>query len=60
VLETERAKPRVLANMLTMASGAITRRLAPQPGQRLAAAAHRRPGLPPMAGAASGRVSAAD
>ncbi len=60
VVETERAKPRVLANMLTVASGAITRRLAPQSGQRLAATARRRPGHPPMAAAAPGRVSAAD
>jgi DNA-binding IclR family transcriptional regulator len=57
VMETERAKPQVLANMLTMASGAITRRLAPQPGQRLAAAA-RRPGSAPVASAVPGRVGA--
>jgi len=41
VVETERARPLVLANMLTVASGAITRGLAPQSGQRLAAAARR-------------------
>jgi DNA-binding IclR family transcriptional regulator len=60
VVETERAKPRVLANMLTVASGAITRRLAPHSGQRLAASARRRPGHPPMAAAVPGRVSALD
>jgi DNA-binding IclR family transcriptional regulator len=49
VMETERARPQVLANMLACASSAITRRLAPQPGQRLAAAARRRPGSAPVA-----------
>ena len=62
VVEAERARPLVLANMLTVASGAITRVLAPQPGQRLAAAARRRPGSAPMAGtmpaAMAGRVGA--
>jgi DNA-binding IclR family transcriptional regulator len=58
VVETERAKPQVLANMLTVASSAITRRLAPHSGQRLAAAARRRAGSTPMAVAAPGRVSA--
>jgi DNA-binding IclR family transcriptional regulator len=48
VVETERAKPILLANMLTVASGAITRQLAPQPGRRLAAAARRRPGCAPI------------
>jgi len=43
VVEADRAQPLVLANMLTAASGAITRVLAPQPGQRLAAAARRQP-----------------
>jgi DNA-binding IclR family transcriptional regulator len=52
VVETEGAKPLVLANMLTGASGAITRLLAPHSGQRLAAAARRRPGSAPMAAAA--------
>ncbi len=52
VVETERARPLVLANMLTVASGAITRSLAPQPGQRLAAAARRRPGSASVAAAA--------
>ena len=47
VVEAERAKPLVLANMLTVASGAITRGLAPQSGQRLAAAARRYPGCAP-------------
>jgi len=51
VVETERAKPLVLANMLTVASAAITRVLAPQPGQRLAAAARRRPASTPVAAA---------
>ena len=62
VVEAERARPLVLANMLTVASGAITRVLAPQPGQRLAAAARRRPGGAPMAAAMpaamAGRVGA--
>jgi DNA-binding IclR family transcriptional regulator len=58
VVEAERARPLVLANMLTVASGAITRVLAPQPGQRLAAAARRRPGSAAMTGAAAGRVGA--
>jgi DNA-binding IclR family transcriptional regulator len=53
VVETERARPLVLANMLTVASGAITRSLAPQPGQRLAAAARRRHGSVAMAAADS-------
>ncbi len=54
VVEAERARPRVLANMLTAASGAITRVLAPQPGARLAAAARRRPRCTPApAGAGS-------
>jgi DNA-binding IclR family transcriptional regulator len=57
VVETERAKPQMLANMLTVASTAITHRLAPQPGRRLAAAARRRPGAP-VSGAMSGRVGA--
>ena len=47
VVETERAKPLLLANMLTIASSAITRQLAPQPGRRLAAAARRLPGCAP-------------
>ncbi len=59
VVEAERARPLVLANMLTVASAAITRVLAPQPGPRLAAAARRRPGCSPEA-AMSGRVSALD
>jgi DNA-binding IclR family transcriptional regulator len=54
VVETERARPQVLASMLTIASSAITRRLAPEPGQRLAAAARRRRGSGPVAA----RVSA--
>ncbi len=62
VVEAERARPLVLANMLTVASGAITRVLAPQPGQRLAAAARRRPGGAPVAAAMpaamAGRVGA--
>jgi DNA-binding IclR family transcriptional regulator len=45
VVEAERAQPLVLANMLTGASTAITRRLAPEPGSRLAANARRRRGL---------------
>jgi DNA-binding IclR family transcriptional regulator len=57
VVEAERARPRVLANMLTAASGAITRVLAPQPGARLAAAARRKPRSAPAA-AGAGRVSA--
>jgi DNA-binding IclR family transcriptional regulator len=58
VVETERARPQMLANMLTVASTGITHRLAPQPGQRLAAAARRRPGSTPVAAAVSGRVGA--
>jgi DNA-binding IclR family transcriptional regulator len=58
VVEAERAKPLVLANMLTVASGAITRVLAPQPGKRLAAAARRRRAIAPMAPAMFGRISA--
>jgi len=54
VVEADRAKPLALANMLTAASGAITRKLAPQTGQRLAAAARRQPGYARVA-AASGR-----
>jgi DNA-binding IclR family transcriptional regulator len=57
VVEAERARPLVLANMLTVASGAITRVLAPQPGQRLAAAARRRPGSAPVTGATSAEMS---
>ncbi len=56
VVETERARPQMLANMLTVASTGITHRLAPQPGQRLAAAARRRPGSTPVTAAMSGRV----
>jgi DNA-binding IclR family transcriptional regulator len=58
VVETERCQPQVLANMLTGASSAITRRLAPQPGARLAAAARRRPGRP-LAGAGASRSGTA-
>ncbi len=58
VVETERARPQVLANMLTVASSAITRRLAPEPGRRLAAAARRRRGSGPVAAAVAGHVSA--
>ena len=54
VVEAERCQPQLLANMLTGASSAITRRLAPQPGARLAANARRRLGRP-LAGAAPGR-----
>jgi DNA-binding IclR family transcriptional regulator len=54
VVETERANPPALANMLTAASGAITRVLAPQPGRLLAAAARRRPGCAPAPGRAVG------
>jgi hypothetical protein len=43
--------------MLTVASGAITRKLAPQPGQRLAAAARRPPGYAPVAAAAGRGIS---
>jgi DNA-binding IclR family transcriptional regulator len=57
VVEAERARPLVLANMLTVASGAITHRLAPQPGARLAAAARRRPGSTPATGALSAAMS---
>jgi DNA-binding IclR family transcriptional regulator len=58
VVEAERCHPQALANILTGASSAITRRLAPQPGARLAANARRRPGHP-LAGAAVGRRAAA-
>jgi DNA-binding IclR family transcriptional regulator len=53
VVETERARPQMLANMLAAASTGITHRLAPQPGQRLAAAARRRPGSMPVPAAMS-------
>jgi DNA-binding IclR family transcriptional regulator len=48
VVEAERAQPQVLAGMLLSASGAITRMLAPQTGQHLAANAQRqrRQGVP--------------
>ncbi|HXW43493.1 MAG TPA: hypothetical protein VEL03_01815, partial [Streptosporangiaceae bacterium] len=58
VVEADRAKPLALANMLTAASGAITGKLAPQPGQRLAAAARRQPGYAPVAAAAGRGISA--
>jgi hypothetical protein len=54
VVETERANPPALANMLTAASGAITRVLAPQPGRLLAAAARPSPGCAPAPGRAVG------
>jgi DNA-binding IclR family transcriptional regulator len=59
VVEAERAQPLVLANMLTGASSAITRRLAPEPGTRLAANARRRLGLPPMSRATAPTAAAA-
>lgn len=51
VVEAERAQPQVLAGMLLSASSAITRMLAPQTGQHLAAHAQRqrRQGLPATA-----------
>jgi DNA-binding IclR family transcriptional regulator len=51
VVEAERAQPQVLAGMLLSASSAITRMLAPQTGQHLAANAQRqrRQGLPATA-----------
>jgi DNA-binding IclR family transcriptional regulator len=58
VVETERAQPQALASMLLGASGAITRRLAPESGQRLAAKAQRRPGYPPTAVQHGAHVSA--
>ena len=57
VVETERAQPRVLANMLADASSAITRRLAP-PSAHRRATAHPRPGLPPIPPALPHQVSA--
>lgn len=56
VVESARARPQVLANMLTDASREITRRLAAQSGQRLAV--HRRGGFAPVAPAMTSRVSA--
>jgi|SRR5580658_7431564 DNA-binding IclR family transcriptional regulator len=58
VVESARAKPQVLARMLTDASTEITRRLAAQSEQRLARTAHRRTGYAPVAPATSGRLSA--
>jgi DNA-binding IclR family transcriptional regulator len=58
VVESARAKPQVLARMLTDASGEITRRLAAQSGQRLGAG-YRRGGFAPAAPAARGHLSAA-
>jgi len=58
VVESARAKPQVLARMLTDASTEITRRLATQSGQRLVRTAHPRSGFAPAAPAMSGRVSA--
>jgi DNA-binding IclR family transcriptional regulator len=58
VVETERAQPRVLANMLMAASKAITRGLAPRRGQQLAAAARQRPSCARTVTQISGRVSA--
>jgi transcriptional regulator of acetoin/glycerol metabolism len=59
VVESARAKPQVLARMLTDASTEITRRLAKQSGQRLGAGgAYARGGFAPAAPAMSGRVSA--
>jgi DNA-binding IclR family transcriptional regulator len=58
VVEADRAKPLALANLLTVASGAITRQLAPQPGHRLAAAARRGPGYAPVAATGGRRISA--
>ena len=58
VVEAARAKPQVLARMLTTASTEITRRLAAQPDQRLAPTAARRGGYTPVAPAMPGRISA--
>jgi DNA-binding IclR family transcriptional regulator len=58
VVESARAKPQVLARMLTDASAEITRRLAMQSGQRLVRTAQPRSGFAPAAPAMSGRVSA--
>jgi len=51
VVEADRAQPQVLAGMLLSASSGITRMLAPQTGQHLAASAQRqrRQGLPATA-----------
>jgi DNA-binding IclR family transcriptional regulator len=59
VVESARAKPQVLARMLTDASGEITRRLAAQSGQRLGGAGYRRGGFAPAAPANRGHISAA-
>jgi DNA-binding IclR family transcriptional regulator len=58
VVESARAKPQVLARMLTDASTEITRRLATQSGQRLVRTAQPRGGFAPATPAMSGRVSA--
>jgi DNA-binding IclR family transcriptional regulator len=60
VVEAERAQPRALATMLLSASSAITRMLAPQAGQHLAANAQRqrRQGWPGTAGLPGQRVGA--
>jgi DNA-binding IclR family transcriptional regulator len=58
VVETERAQPQALASMLLGASSAITRMLAPESGQRLAAKAQRRQGWPPTAVQHGAHVSA--
>ncbi len=59
VVEAARAKPQVLARMLTEASGEITRRLAAQTGQRLGGAGYRRGGFAPVAAASRGHLTAA-
>jgi DNA-binding IclR family transcriptional regulator len=56
VVETTRCRPQVLARMLTDASTEITRRLATQSEQRVAA--QRRGGFAPAGSALSGRVGA--
>jgi DNA-binding IclR family transcriptional regulator len=60
VVEAERAQPRALAAMLLGAASAITRMLAPQAGQHLAANAQRqrRQGWPATAGIPGQSVSA--
>ena len=58
VVEAARARPQVLARMLTDASAEITRRLAAQSRQQLAGAAQRRAGFTPVAATLPSRVSA--
>jgi DNA-binding IclR family transcriptional regulator len=58
VVEAARAKPQVLARMLTEASGEITRRLAAQTGPRLGGAGYRRGGFAPVAAASRGHLTA--